>query len=56
MKWELFEEGKEMTKVIHDYDSWYCDREEVVVVDVYRKKKWDGTYKYKIIERWGRIV
>jgi hypothetical protein len=50
MKWELVEENKVMTKnVIYPFIG--IEKNYDTFVDIYRKKKLNGTYKYKTIER-----
>lgn len=50
MAWELVEEGKKMIcqsfNAIYGYSDSYP-----VIVDVYRKKRWNGIYKYKYVVR-----
>lgn len=49
-KWELVEENKPM--VCESFDTLFCIVEHhIVYVDVYRKKKWNGIYKYKNVRR-----
>lgn len=49
-KWELFEEGKPM--ICESYHVlWDTTRTHRVIVDVYRKKKLNGMYKYKTVIR-----
>ena len=50
MRWELVEENKPMIKNII-YPILGLQSNYSVVVDIYRKKKWNGTYKYRTIER-----
>lgn len=50
MKWELVEEGKRM--ISRSFNVFYGYGKPVpVLVDVYRKKKWNGVYKYKTVVR-----
>ena len=49
-KWELIEECIHGTKVTFNPILGYS-REVSCVYDVFRKKKWNGLYKYKKVER-----
>lgn len=50
-KWELVEEGKIMEKRMVAVAWGYESPLIRCVVDVYRKKRWNGIYKYKYVER-----
>jgi len=50
MKWELVEEGKKMMSQSFNAFSGYSNPIPVFV-DIYRKKRWNGIYKYKHIVR-----
>lgn len=50
-KWELVEENKPMTEVTDGFMLPNGCREREVHVDVYRKKKLNGIYKYKNVIR-----
>lgn len=47
-RWEIVEEGKTMkaTNFLTGYST-------VVVVDVYRRLRKDGTYEYKTVDRYN---
>lgn len=50
-KWELVEENRVMIeRSFSIWDENYHERR--VLVDVYRKKRFNGTYKYKYIKRY----
>lgn len=50
-KWELVEENKEMIEESFN-PFWNANKIRRVRCDVYRKRKWNGTYKYKYIKRY----
>jgi len=50
-KWELVEENKSMVQVVYGYLFPEGREEAPVHVDVYRKKKLNGMYKYKYVIR-----
>jgi len=49
-KWELIEENAVRRKVVGNFLLGTISEGEVYV-DIYKKKKWNGLYKYKIKER-----
>ena len=49
-KWELVEEGKAMVRSDF-YPVTGYERNTPVIVDVYRKRRRNGTYKYKNVTR-----
>jgi hypothetical protein len=49
-KWELIEEDVPMIRTTY-YSVNLILSKEKIRVDVYRKKKWNGIYKYKNVER-----
>jgi len=49
-QWELVEEGKKM--ICQSFNAFFGYAKPILVlVDIYRKKKWDGIYKYKYVVR-----
>lgn len=49
-KWELVETDKVMIEEIY-YPMWMEVRTKRVICDMYRKKKWNGIYKYKYVRK-----
>jgi len=49
-KWELIKEEVTYKKDVYNF-GWGTIQTYDVFVDIYRKKKWNGTYKYKKVER-----
>ncbi len=50
-KWELVEENKEMIEESFNI-AWGEKKIRKVRCDVYRKLRWNGTWKYKYIKRY----
>ncbi len=50
-KWELVEENKSMIEKSFNFITEYSYSRSIIV-DVYRKKKLNGTFKYKYVKRF----